>query len=112
MEHAKLYEPGDADKEDNPLVTVLRRLTRLAYCFADPEAAFETLTLPEDDDYKRRAFDRESFALARHFPSAEEIDLLSGHLSKEMGLLDAANPPLPKAPEKKRARAKPVNSRR
>lgn len=112
MEHTKLYQSADAPQTQFDTLYGLKQLTRLAYCFSDPEAAFETLTQPDEADDKRRFFDRESFALARHFQSAEEIDLLTRHIEKEMGLLEAANPPLPKAAEKKRARAKPVNSRR
>lgn len=114
MEHAQLFESDPSRLTSNSdLLTGLKRLTRLAYIFSDPEAAYDTLTQNADDDTKRRDFDRESFALAKHFQGAEAIDALNGHLSKEMGLLDEANPPLPKITEKKTPRReRPVKSRR
>lgn len=111
MEHQKLYHSVPPDTSD--MLEGLKSLTRLAYCFADPEAAFEALTCPGEDDDKRRGFDRESFALARYFSTTEEIDLLNRHISKEMGLLEAANPPLPQVQKKTvKARTRPVRSKR
>ena len=114
MEHAQLFESDPSLATSNSeLLSGLKRLTRLAYIFSDPEAAYDTLTQNADDDTKRRDFDRESFALARHFQGAAAIDLLNGHLSKEMGLLEDANPPLPVITEKKTLRReRPAKSRR
>jgi len=115
MEHAALFEGGAADPSaaaSNNLLSGLKRLTRLAYIFSDPEAAYSTLTLTADEAEKRRFFDNEAFALARHFNDATSIDLLNGHISKEMGLLEAANPALPVITEKKTRREKPLPRRR
>ena len=114
MEHAALFEAeGSADTPArSDLLSGLKRLTRLAYIFSDPEAAYSTLTLTADDAEKRRFFDNEAFALAKHFNDATSIDLLNGHISKEMGLLEAANPPLPVITEKKTRREKPLPRRR
>lgn len=116
MEHAALFESDPTKNEEpttkNALLSGLKRLTRLAYIFSDPEAAYSTLTLTADEAEKRRFFDNEAFALARHFNDATSIDLLNGHISKEMGLLEAANPALPVITEKKTRREKPLPRRR
>jgi hypothetical protein len=109
MECTKLYEEGGTPAPDTVL-NGIKRLTRLAYCFADPERAYETLTQVGSHDDIRREFDLEAFALARYFSGAAEIDLLNNHISKEMGLLEAANPKLPEA-QKKTRRQRPVASR-
>jgi hypothetical protein len=112
MEHAALFESLNLETSNSELLQGLKRLTRLAYIFSDPEAAYSTLTLTADDAEKRRFFDNEAFALAKHFNDADSIDLLNGHISKEMGLLEAANPALPVITEKKTRREKPLPRRR
>ncbi len=109
MEHAKLYE---GDESANDLRHGLKRLTRLAYCFALPAAAYETLTRPDIDESQRRhLFDQEAFDLAQHFQTAEAIDTLNHHMAVQMGILEEASPSLPKAekktPLRRTARARP-----
>lgn len=111
MEHAKLYA-GEQVQEGDMMMTGLKRLTRLAYCFAQPDEAYDTLTLHlEDEAEKRRQFDREAFALAKQFEGAEEIERLNAHIAVQMGLLEEASPPLPEASKKKLLREKPPGRR-
>lgn len=110
IEHSALFEGhlGEAGS----LSCGLKRLTHLAFIFADPDAAFAALTDPAIDEASRRSeFSLAAFELARHFQTPEQIELMTAHISAQMGLMEDAAP-APAAPEKKPARRMTPPARR
>lgn len=104
MEHSQLFENGEDARPSTPTEN-LKRMTRLAFCFAEPEEAFHILTYGGEPAEIRREFEREAFRYMRHFQDPAAIDLLTQHIEKEMGILQAAQPKIPDTPQKKTAPA-------